>query len=716
MSQPDRRQFIPRRIGESGVNAKASKGAVGAILLPAVTCSAVRRGVERIHEKSPCPVDVLHERAVTDSCLRDYGWVLDLDGTAAPTSRGRASTAQDDAWAVEVFGDDPAVVNLRGDTERARLYAMYHIADCLAQGKPTENWPARRAPLVPKRYVVMSAGCVWSPVCRPDLFDRDIVDLPGLGFNGVIIGCTPTQGTSIGRQTLPFTLTEDGVAVDRFKVPMFQSTFDRIKSYGLDICLFHQAFVPPPYTMAQVREHYDGKRELPGFPDAARDAHRALADAIFTHFPQVDALLHHSLECDWFWGNAVAVFPCRDEAVAERALGAHLEGLTDACSRHGKELLFWTHVCGVNARQLSLLRRILSRHPSVIAVEDNAWENCCWPHAPVMGYLSEDLKRQVTSGRFGLSINTTDGEYFGAGKLPSSYPDPHVRGAKTAVELGAEVVYARLDEQMLTPLRTLDDVNAINVLAVGEALWEPARPMDECWLDWCTRRFGAAAAPAVVSALKKSGEIITKGLSASRLGLIDHSGLSVGKWAPRARNRAWTLFATEPGKLVVDKPYDDLVHQDFKLWQVGAAGVALDTFLRDSAEADAAAREALRELESVRPELTPEDFDYLTGCFQDAIVFMEAVRRTARGARASALCLERSDAANVKLLEESCANMDQYADWIEAAHGPDFFRTHFFLKTKVKGVEHAGYSVPIALRSLAEQYRECGKREGKSFQ
>jgi hypothetical protein len=686
----------------------------GVILAPSGGRSPVAlRGLERVCAKSPVPVDWLHDRGPDDPVLGEYDWVLNLEnigpGTGAEMNLGTPGEA--DAWAVDVGGEKPKRITIRAATERARLYALYHIADCLAAGKPPSAWATRRRPLVPKRYMILSAGCVWSPVCRPDLFDRDIVEMPGMGFNGVIIGCTPTQGSSIGRQTLPFTLTADGVAVDRFKVPMFQSMFDRIKSYGLDICLFHQAFVPPPYTMEQVREHYAGQRELPGFEEAARNGHRAFAEAIFTHFPQVDALLHHSLECEWFWGNAVAIFPCRDDAAGERALDAHLEGLTAACDRHGKDLLFWTHVCGINARQLRLLRGILSRHPSVIVIEDNAWENCCWPHAPVMGYLSADLKRQVTAGRFGLSINTTDGEYFGGGKLPSAYPDPHVRGAKTAVELGAEVVCARLDEQMLTPLGTLDDVNAINVLAVGEALWAPARPLDECWLEWCSRRFGKAAAPTVIAALKKSGEIIKKGLSASRLGLIDHSGLSIGKMEPRAHNRAWALFATEPGKLVVDKPYDELVHQDFKLWQVGAAGVALDTFLRDSAEADAAAREALREIAGVRPDLAPEDFTYLTGCFEDAIVFMEAVRRTVVGANASALCLERSDAANAALLEDACAAMEAYADWIEENKGPDFFRVHFFMKAKLAGKEYPAYSVPIALRTLAAAYRGCGLNE-----
>jgi hypothetical protein len=157
----------------------------------------------------------------------------------------------------------------------------------------------------------------------------------------------------------------------------------------------------------------------------------------------------------------------------------------------------------------------------------------------------------------------------------------------------------------------------------------------------------------------------------------------------------------------VEKPYDELSTNEFKVWQVDGFGVELNDFLRGSAEADAAAHEALREIESVRSELKPEDFDYLSGCFRDAVVMMEAVRRTARGARASAVCLEDSGAAAVQELEEACTGMEEFADQIEEEHGPDFFRTHFFMKIPFRGEMHSGYSVPLALRSLAEAYRGC---------
>ena len=181
-------------------------------------------------------------------------------------------------------------------------------------------------------------------IFRPDQYRQVLEELPGLGINGVLITFTPTHGTHYGRETIPFALTEDGVAVDRHKLPAFRKLLDELKSYGLDIHLFHQAFTPPPFTPEMVRAYYDGKRELPGFDAAVEKSSRELAEAIFTHLPQVDGLLHHSIECDWIWGDAVSIFPCTDDKAAGGAFEAYLRGMSQACKAHGKDLMYWTHV------------------------------------------------------------------------------------------------------------------------------------------------------------------------------------------------------------------------------------------------------------------------------------------------------------------------------------------------------------------------------------
>jgi hypothetical protein len=80
-------------------------------------------------------------------------------------------------------------------SKRAQIYALYHLADCLATGKPSAEWAVERRPRVPKHYGWPSAGNVSSPIFRPDQFKQVIEEMPALGINGVLITCTSMHGT-----------------------------------------------------------------------------------------------------------------------------------------------------------------------------------------------------------------------------------------------------------------------------------------------------------------------------------------------------------------------------------------------------------------------------------------------------------------------------------------------------------------------------------------
>jgi hypothetical protein len=681
----------------------------GLILLNTPYTPMLRRGLDRIRAHSRGPVDILHDRSTADPLGQESAWVLDLRALPpAPEALDRAGQLAADSWAVEIIGDRPAIVTLRVGSDRARLFALYHVAECLVAGEPPSAWAIERRPRVPKRYAWPSAGNVCSPVFRPDQFARSLDELPGLGINGVLITFTPTHGTHYGRETIPFVLSSDGVSVDRQKLPAFRALMDELKSYGLDVHLFHQAFTPASFARESVRAYYNGTRELPGFEGAVERSSQELAEAIFTHLPEVDGLLHHSIECEWVWGEAVSIFPCQDDRAAASAFEAYLRGMTRACGIHGKELSYWTHVSGVSARQIRLQHRVLAEFPEVTVVEDHAWPNNVWPFAPVMGHVADDLQAQVVKGRFGLSIDTTDGEYYGAGALPTAYPDPHIRCAQAAAELCAEMSFVRMNEQSLTPLGTLDDINAIHVIATAAQWWENPCPTEAMWQQWGSRRFGPEAGPTVVSAVKKSREFVTKGVSAGHTPLIDHSGLSTGGWRPHNPTGPWALFAN-PGKLLVEKSYDELVGDEFRPWQVGVRGVAIDDFLHDSREAEAAMRDALTEIDGVRAHLKAEDAEYLTTCFSDALLMIEAVRYTAIAARANSVHIEDGSRTSRRALEDACVAMEAYAVRIEAERGPGFRAVHWFMKTRLDGEEVAGYGVPIGLRAIAEMYRIQGE-------
>jgi len=319
-------------------------------------------------------------------------------------------------------------------------------------------------------------------------------------------------------------------------------------------------------------------------------------------------------------------------------------------------------------------------------------------------HLAEDIWNKVTARRWGMSITSTDGEFYGEGSYPTAYPEPNVHSVETAVQRGAECVYVRFNEQNMTPLRALEDVNAIHLIACSEVMWQDPRPIDVLWTDWCTRRFGAAAAPAFVSAIKKSKSFILQGLSAGNQPLVDAWFRQAASWTPGRAYRAWDLFA-RPGERLVDKPWDELVCDEIRPWQVSARGVVLEDFLQGSVQAEDDMREGLREIESVRGDLAEEDYAYLSTCFANAILFIQAVRVTAAAALVASLYAREKSAEHRQRLETACAAMDDCADHIEAEHQTLYPHGYQTIRQAIVGNIRGAYGPPVGLRRIAEEYR-----------
>jgi len=165
-------------------------------------------------------------------------------------------------------------------------------------------------------------------------------------------------------------------------------------------------------------------------------------------------------------------------------------------------------------------------------------------------------------------------------------------------------------------------------------------------------------------------------------------------------------LVNKPGELLVDKPYDELLGSDFRAWQVGARGIELEEFLCDSNEAEVAAQKALYEIESVKENLAPDDYEYLSSCYQDALIIIEAIRQAAIAAHVSGLYLKDRSKINRETLLEDCNSLELCADKIQEKRGKDFRSLQFFQKTTLSGQEYSGYGVPIALRSISEMYRK----------
>jgi hypothetical protein len=565
---------------------------------------------------------------------------------------------------------------------------------------------AGRKPLVPNRVATVSACTNLGERYPPGLFDRTVEQLPSLGFNGVMVMISTVHGTSAGRDLLP------QIVGDPEKTKAWSAMFDRIEALGLNIYLSFAPIIPPEFTKEQVKAYYAGQRELDGLPARIRAVTEAQADAVFTALPQVDGLMLHSLELEELWGpNVVSPYPAKDVPAAERALGAYLNGLQAACQKHQKQAWFWTHVWGVTTVQIRSIRSVLREHPEVVPIEDHLWPNNGWPTLPLLGYLPPDLRDELKAPRrFGIYLDTTDGEYFGAGNMLSSYPDPHWRAAVDSVERGAHVVLVRLNVLDRTSRGTLFGLNGIMPTAVARALWAPRPSLDEVWRDWAADLFGREAAPHVVAALKETATVLTKGFSYRGMYLLEHSTISQHRWRPTTswRGDARTpLIGPPTGRPLYDADAGSVPAQESIGWQIRPTSGRIADFEQNQAEARAAVERATAALQAAKPHLSDSDYEHLHEACVNTQWMLKAVHQLGLLAHAANVVMtaDRRDPQQLQAWAKEIGNLQGLAARIEQEFGDDYLTTHDFIRVTLDGQKRHGPSLAMCLRAVAQTHQ-----------
>ena len=563
---------------------------------------------------------------------------------------------------------------------------------------------AGRKPLVAQRVGMVTASTHLGEVYRPDLFDRTIQALPSLGLNGVLLIVSTAHGTSAGRDLLPQILDDDE------KIKAWSQMFDRIKALGLNVYVSFSPLIPPEFTREQLKAHYAGRQKLNELPDAIRAATETQANAVFTTFAQVDGLMLHSLELEPVWGPAVSPYPARDVPAAEQALGAYLDGLEAACRRHKKQTWFWAHVWGVTPSEIRSIRRVLSEHPDVVTLEDHYWPNVGWPTLPFLGYLPPDLRDTLRAPRrFGIFLDTTDGEYFGAGRTLSGYPDPHWNAAIQSADRGAEVVLIRFNAQDLTAQGTLFGLNGIMPVAAARALWSPRPSLDEVWRSWATDRYGPHAAPHVVEALRQTATVITKGFCYRGMPLLDHSTITPYRWRPATSGGGarTPLIGPPSGRKMYHSDYGSVPKSEYVSWQIRPTTGSIEEFESHQAQAREAVERAITALRAAEPHLSKTDRDHLYNACVNTQWMLRSVRQVGRLAHAANVvtATNQADASQLADWSKQIESLHQLAAPIEHEFGDDYLTTHKFITAVVDGRRHSAPSLPTCLRAIAQMHQ-----------
>jgi hypothetical protein len=654
--------------------ADASDGQAKAGLRIAVVVSggegtgATSKALARLKDLGFARVSVVPEGGAKRDPVADLVVILSVNKSRLPPN------AKDDSYTVTTVSTTPLTVAAAGANERGMLYAAYRLADLLTAKADLSKLDLLVQPKVQKRFVSFGATTHGRQQYRPELYWKTLNELPRFGYSGVVI--YPGGGTPIGRNASPVVEAAEGaLSLDPQNTAQWKQWLDRVDAYGLEIMMTIPPVTPPGYDEQAIEDFYSGGDEPGSYLADLKSHFRQYLELLTQAYPQVDAYMFNSTEGATF-GRSKRFFgpaPRRSSHADylrnnERIMGAYFDVLSDFFRGDIDKVCFWTHSFGTTSEGMRKMREVLFRHPAIIIIEDDFWNNNLWPHdLPAMAYLPEDLRAQVSQRNpFALFQIATDGEYYGGGSLPNAYPDSHVRSANEALERKARMVIQRLDLHDRTPYGTAFGTMEIVPFAASKQLWDPTPPLPEIWNEWAERRFGKEAAPLVIAALRESHTVLVKGLSCNGIDL-----LGVGsEFNPRLWKRSpdgltrFHLFS-KPGKRLLEKTeHDVILSPEYTAYQMNTHTIAIDEFERNQDEAMRAVQRGLGQIEQARRHLAPADYEMLKDIFENGVNVLTATRLLGRTAYAANIALSNFDGVGdpKALFEQSVRDLEGFLE------------------------------------------------------
>jgi hypothetical protein len=212
------------------------------------------------------------------------------------------AAAKPDSYIVQSVSTDPPVVVASGIDARGTLYAAYHLADLLRAGTDLRALKRFYQPRIAQRYVSFGATTHGRDRYRPELHWKTLNELPGFGYNGIII--YPGGGTPIGRRSSPVPEADDGsLYLDAENTRRWTAWMEEIRKYRLEIMMTIPPVVPPGYTPQAIREYYAGGAEPEGYIPALQSHFRRYVKLLNQAYPGMDMVMFNSTEGATFGRN-----------------------------------------------------------------------------------------------------------------------------------------------------------------------------------------------------------------------------------------------------------------------------------------------------------------------------------------------------------------------------------------------------------------------------
>lgn len=188
-----------------------------------------------------------------------------------------------------------------------------------------------------------------------------------------------------------------------------------------------------------------------------------------------------------------------------------------------------------------------------------------------------------------------EGEYFLKDKVANCMPDILKRQFDYGVQHGIDGICLRVDRD---DAEVLHEPAEVNLWTMGMLSTGKTDSVEDVWNAWATARYGAKAAPGVIKALKPTAQVITECLNIGSFTFGDTRGFP--------DNGDNDVFSRNWQNWRWDSSY-------VPLYKLGLAGDKLYTrkVIRQKIEAFKLAQQSLDELEKVKSDLDPVEYNIL---------------------------------------------------------------------------------------------------------
>lgn len=392
------------------------------------------------------------------------------------------------------------------------------------------------------------------------------------------------------------------------EIAYFRSYLKTYKEMGLRITC---GFGGPDVPMELLEKYPEAKNVQSGvFCDFIEE----MVVEYFGIFPECDCLEIYLWENEFtsdrflvfpqlYWGGPEksALYSTQPYFSPADILAAVLTAYAKGAQRCGKEfsILTFSHYPWQEKLLIEAIERMDSSLPLIL---DHKCQPGDWdPNRPVNNVLEH------LSQKGGYMLFDGAGEYWGQCRVPFCIPEDIQFRLQHALNYNPNLT--DLGMRVMWQFDNLfDNYNEINFYALMRFSKDPWIPIEQVWQDWATQRFGAEAAPAVISALSRTQEIGKKIFYILGCWANNHSTLpGLAYIESHTINFGRALYEWKPMDYINEGIYREFSSRPREI-TVGRA-------LKEKTDALALVEASIRDIESVLHLLTPEESRRITHQF-----------------------------------------------------------------------------------------------------